>query len=106
MGFKTADIDLRIPYDEKALLSGNPKELAAYMLELAETIQRLLRQLTETINTVLIADEDALYTNPKNPDGSYPLGTWRFIVVGDNLERQVQITLNVWTFAGDFERPE
>ena len=106
MGFESLDTDIKIPYDEKALLSGNPGELAVYMLELAETIQGLIERLTAATNfAISLADGDAIYSKLKQADGTYPIGTWRLIQVDDNWERQVQLTIGAWTFAGDFERP-
>ena len=98
--------EIRIPYDEPAIRSGNPVQLANYILSLVKVLQRLLEDHSQAINlTVDSFDGEALYLATKNPDGTYPIGTWRFIQVGNNLERQVQLTLGVWTFAGDFERP-
>ncbi len=100
------DTDVRIPYDEEALLSGDPVRIADYQRQLVKTLQELLEKITVMANLVLdVADGEAVYSKLKLADGSYPLGTWRLIQVGDNWERQVQQVLGVWTFAGDFERP-
>ena len=100
------DTDVRIPYDEEALKSGDPVRLAEYVLELVKTLQERMEEFVTVANyAVDLLDGEAIYSNLKLADGSYPLGTWRFIQVGDNWERQVQLTLGVWTFAGDFERP-
>lgn len=100
------DADLQIPYDEEALLSGDPARIADYQLQLVKTLQELLQKIAEVANyAVDLFDGEAIYSQLKNVDGSYPLGTWRLIQIGNNWERQVQLILGVWTFAGDFERP-
>lgn len=100
------DVDLQIPYDEEALLSGDPARIADYQLQLVKTLQELLQKIAEVTNyAVDLFDGEAIYSQLKSADGSYPLGTWRLIQIGNNWERQVQLILGVWTFAGDFERP-
>ena len=100
------DTDVRIPYDEEALLSGDPVRIADEWLELIKTLQGLLEKITVVANYSLdLYDGEAIYSRLKLADGSYPLGTWRFIQVGDNWERQVQQVLGVWTFAGRFGLP-
>lgn len=100
------DIEVRLPYDEEALLSGDKNRIADEWLELIKTLQELLEKITVVANYSLdLYDGEAIYSKLKLADGSYPLGTWRFIQVGDNWERQVQQVLGVWTFAGDFEIP-
>lgn len=101
------DTDIRIPYDEEALRSGNPVRIADYLLELVKTLQELLEKITVVSNYAIdLVDGEAVYSKLKNEDGSYPIGTWRLIQVENNWERQVQLTAGVWTFAGNFERPE
>ena len=98
--------DFKIPYDEAALRSGDPVRLTAYLLELAETLQLLLRDIIDAANfSLALADGDAVYYALPGADGNYPIGTWRRIQVGDNLEDQVQLTLGVWTMAQTRERP-
>ncbi len=98
--------DFKIPYDEDALLSGDPARVAAYMLEFAETVELLLSELNDVSNlSVALADGGAAYYSLPDEDGNYPIGTWRTIQVGTNLEHQVQLTLNVWTSAKTTERP-
>ena len=107
MAFDSVDTNIKIPYDELAILSNDPVKLAAYLLELAETIQRLLEELANATNfAISLTDGDAIYSKLKQANGSYPIGTWRLKQVDDNWERQVQLTVGTWTFAGDFERPE
>lgn len=98
--------DFKIPFDREAIISGDPAKLTLYLLELADFLQLLLQDITNAANlTVDLIDGEAIYSKSKLADGTYPLGTWRLKQVGDNWERQVQKTLNEWTFAGDFERP-
>jgi len=100
------DFEVRIPYDEEALRSEDPARLAAYMLELVKTLQELLEKINMVANySVDLFDGEALYSKLKNPDGNYPLNTWRLIQVENNWQRQVQLTINNWTFAGAFEPP-
>lgn len=100
------DIDIELPYDEEALLSGDKNRIAEEWLVLVKTLQELLEKITIVANYSLdLYDGEALYSKLKLADGSYPLGTWRLIQVGDNWERQVQLAIGTWTFAGDFERP-
>lgn len=84
--------DFKIPYDEAALSSGDPARTAAYLLELADTLQLLLRDIIDVSNASLaLADGDAVYYALPGGDGEYPDGTWRRIQVGDNLEDQVKV---------------
>ena len=100
------DTEVRLPYDEEALLSGDKNRIADEWLELIKTLQELLEKITVVSNYTLdLYDGEAIYSKLKLADGSYPIGTWRFIQVGDNWERQVQLVLGEWTFAGDFGRP-
>lgn len=100
------DSDFKIPYDEEALRSGDPVRMSLYLLEFAETIQLLLARITDVANFSLsLADGDAVYYALPDSDGNYPIGTWRRIQVGDNLEDQVQLILGVWTMAQTRERP-
>lgn len=100
------DPDFKIPYDEAAILSGDPKRLAAYFLEFAETLQLVLRKLSDRANFAIdLADGAAVYYALPNEDGDYPVDTWRTIQVGDNLEDQIQLTAGTWTTAFTRERP-
>lgn len=100
------DIDPRVPYDEEALLSGDPVKLAEEQLRLVKFLQEILEKITIATNYVIdLGGGAAIYSKLKLEDGTYPLGTWRLIQVGNNWERQVQLALGEWTFAGDFERP-
>ena len=106
MSILKIDPDVMIPFDEEAILTGDPIKLAEEWRELVKTLQELLEKITTAANYALdLVPGDAIYSKVKNPDGTYPLGTWRLIQVGDNWERQVQLVIGTWTFAGDFERP-
>ena len=105
MTISRLDDDVKIPYDEAALKSGDPLRVSLYLLDLVRTLQELLVDISRVTNSAVdLSDGEAIYSKSK-VDGLYPIGTWRLIQVGDNWERQVQLTLNTWTFAGDFERP-
>lgn len=98
------DTDQILPYDEVALLSGNPESLAAYMLELTDTMQELLVALSIATNNIISSvTGDAIYYAAADPDGTYPDGTWRRMQVGDNLELQVKISGN-WVTTKTEER--
>lgn len=106
MGLEKLSPDFKIPYDEEALTSGDPARIAGYLLELAETLQLLLRDITDAANASLaLADGDAVYYALPGQDGQYPVGTWRRIQVGDNLEDQVQEVVGEWTTVQTRERP-
>ena len=106
MTLERIDTDVKIPYDEDALLSGDPTKIADEWRELVKTLQELLEKITVAANYALdLVDGEAIYSKLKNADGSYPLGTWRLIQVGDNWERQVQLVFGTWTFAGYFGLP-
>lgn len=106
MNILKIDPDVMIPFDEEAILTGDPTKLADEWRELVKTLQELLEKITEAANYTLdLVPGDAIYSKVKNPDGTYPLGTWRLIQVGDNWERQVQLVLGEWEFAGHFGLP-
>lgn len=99
------DSEIRIPYDEVALQSGDPLQLAEYILELVKTLQELLEKITVASNYAIdLMDGEAVYYALKRVDGTYPDGTWRRIQVGDNLEDQVKID-GTWTLVQQRERP-
>lgn len=99
------DTDIKIPFDFVALSNRDPKEQARGILQIVKALQEILEQIITVSNLSVDLNDGALYSKLKQADGTYPLGTWRLIQVGDNWERQVQLTLNEWTFAGNFERP-
>ena len=93
------DTEVRIPYDEEALLSKDPVRIAEYMLELVKTLQGLLEKLTVISNySVDLATGEAAYYALPQDDGTYPDGTWRRIQVGNNLEDQKKIA-GAWIMA-------
>ena len=97
--------EVRIPYDDDALRSGDPARLAEYLLILVKTLRDLLEDITTVVNyAVDLTDGEAIYYSTKGSDGEYPNGTWRRIQVGDNLEDQVKIA-GTWTTAFTRERP-
>lgn len=99
------DTDVKIPFDEDALLSGDPVRTADYLLELVKTIQELFEKLTRVANyAVDLVDGEAVYFSLKSSDGTYPDGTWRRIQVGDNLELQCKIE-GEWILVLRRERP-
>lgn len=106
MPIERIDPDVMIPFDEEALLSGDKVKIAEEWRELVKTLQELFEKITIAANYALdLVPGDAIYSKVKNPDGTYPLGTWRLIQVGDNWERQVQEFLGEWRFAGKFTLP-
>jgi len=99
------DTDVKIPFDEEALLSNDPVRIADYQRELVKTLQELLENLTTVANyAVDLVDGEAVYYSLKGSDGTYPNGTWRSIQVGDNLEQQCKIA-GTWTMVQRRERP-
>lgn len=98
--------EVNIPYDEAALLSKDPVIVAGYILKLVKTLQELLEQLQTVTNfNVDMSDGDAIYSKLKQADGTYPLNTWRLIQVDNDWQRQVQLVVGTWTFAGSFQQP-
>ncbi len=86
------DTEVRLPYDEEALLSKDPVRIADYLLELVKATQELLEKLTIISNySVDLATGEAAYYALPQDDGTYPDGTWRRKQVGDNLEDQKKI---------------
>lgn len=99
------DTDVRLPYDEEVLKSGDPVRIADYQRELVKTLQDILEKLTTVANyAVDLVDGEAVYYSLKDSDGNYPDGTWRSIQVGDNLEQQCKIA-GTWTMVQRRERP-
>jgi len=105
MPIEHLDTDVRIPYDEEALKSGNPVRIAEYMLELVKTVQEFLEKITTATNYAIdIVPGMGIYFGLKQEDGTYPNGTWRIIRAGNDLEQQVKIA-GVWTLVHRRERP-
>ncbi len=99
------DTEVRIPYDEEAIMSKDPVRIAEYLLELVKTLQELLEKLTVISNySVDLATGEAAYYALPQDDGTYPEGTWRRIQVGDNLEDQKKID-GAWKTAQIREPP-
>ncbi len=97
--------DVRLPFNERALRSGDPTLLTEYLLELVRTLQELLEKITVAANYAIdVVDGEAVYYALRDSDGEYPNGTWRRIQVGDNLEDQVKIN-GTWTLSQRRERP-
>lgn len=106
MTLERIDSEVKLPFDEQILLSGDRVKITEEQRKLVKTLQELLEKITIAANFALdLIDGEAIYSKLKLPDGSYPIGTWRLIQVGDNWERQVQLALGVWTFAGYFGLP-
>lgn len=102
---KKLDTQVRLPYDEEALLSGDKSRVAEEWLELVKKLQELLEKITIISNySVDLVDGEAVYYALKLEDGTYANGTWRRIQVGNNLEDQVKIA-GIWTRAQVRERP-
>lgn len=99
------DTDVRIPYDEEALKSGDPVRTADYLLELVKTLQELLENITIASNYAIdLVDGEYLYFGLKGSDGEYPDGVWRRGRDGDDLVEQVKISGN-WVEVQRRERP-
>ncbi len=107
MPIKRLDTEVRLPFDEDALLSKDPLRLTEYIFELIKILQELLADISVATNlTIDLTDGSALYSKSKDATGNYPLGTWRQIQVDDNWEHQVQLTLGVWTTAQRYKKPK
>lgn len=100
------DLDLKLPWDEEAIKSGDPNRTADYLLELTEALQAVIGNIASIANaSVTIITSTEKYYDVPDENGDYPLGTWRRVQVDDNLEDQVQLTQDVWTTAHTRERP-
>ncbi|KKL80110.1 hypothetical protein LCGC14_2008040 [marine sediment metagenome] len=100
------DTEVRLPYDEEALLSKDPVRIADYLLELVKATQELLEKLTVISNySVDLATGEAVYYALPQDDGTYPDGTWRRIQNGESLEDQKKID-GAWVMAQRREPPE
>lgn len=105
MTLERLDTEVRIPYDEMVLKSGDPVKIADYMLELVKTLQELLERITVISNySIDLSTGEAVYYALPQDDGTYPDGTWRRIQVGDNLEDQKKIG-GAWIMAQRREPP-
>ena len=99
------DPDFRLPYDEEAILSGDPERMASYLLELIKTLNDLIDKIASVANfSIDLVDGAAVYYALKAADQDYSDGTWRRIQVGDNLEDQCKIA-GTWVTAQTRERP-
>ena len=100
------DLDTTLPWDEDAIKSGDPIRMAEYMLELTEALQQVISNIASISNaSVTFVTATEKYYDTPDEFGNYPLGTWRRVQVGNNLEDQVQLTQGVWTTVHVRERP-
>jgi len=100
------DPDFKLPYDEDALLSGDPKRLTRYILELVRVLQDLIERIAvlTDLSIDLVDGAAVYYALKQSSDQDYPDGTWRRIQVGNNLEDQVKLS-GTWTTVSKRERP-
>lgn len=106
MSIDKLDEQVRLPYDEQALLSGDPKRMEDYMRQLVKTLQQLHERIVQVANlSVDLSDGSALYLGLKDSTGDYPNGTWRFIKVGTNLELQKKMS-GSWAQVHVSEEPQ
>lgn len=111
MSIEKIDADTRLPFEEDVLLGGDQQKITEYFFDLVETLQSILDNVIVAANFSLdLTDGDAVYYALKDANDNYPVGTWRRIQVGDNLEDQVLLggdsTTGTWTMAQTRERPE
>ena len=92
MTIEKIDPDFKLPFNEAAILSGDPQELNEYLLTLVKQLQDLVDRFAIVANfTVDLVDGAAVYYALKAEDQDYPDGTWRRLQVGGNLEDQVKL---------------
>ncbi len=92
MTIESIGVDVDLPYDELVIRSGDPDQLADYLLDLVKTLKDLLEEIVAASNlTIDLVSGAAVYYALKDQGGNYPEGTWRRIQVGDNLEDQKKI---------------
>lgn len=91
------DPDTRIPFDETALLSGDPEQVKEYLLTLVKVLEKKLERMITVANyTTDLIDGEAIYLGLKGSGGDYPNNTWRLIVVNGALEMQKKLS-GTWT---------
>jgi len=85
MTIERLDEDVRLPFDEPALLSEDPQLLRDYIQQLVKTLQDIIERFTQVANLGLdLNDSNVRYFGARSSDGSYPDGTWRIIKVDEN----------------------
>jgi len=102
-------LEVDLPYDEEAIKSRDPVQLADYMRELVGTLNEILQEIAAASNlTIDLVNGAAVYYALKDKNGAYPEYTWRRIQVGDNLEDQILIggdsLSGTWTMVQRRER--
>lgn len=87
---KIPTTEIELPFDYEAITSGDPERLADYIRELIESLQNIQSRVIKVANLVLdLGAGGVYYYDLPDENGLYPVGTWRILMVGTTLERQV-----------------
>ena len=95
MSIESVD-DVRIPYYENQILSGEPAQLNDWARDLVQSLQTWADQWTSITNQQLnMSNSDAVYWGSVDGNGDWVDGTWRMIKVADDdfqLQKRVDGT--------------
>ncbi len=103
MTINRIDEPVLLPRIESAILSDDPQAFNDAFREFTNRLEEILRLLIDQVNTFADTDDDGVkYSQGKETDGQYPLGTWRHRQSGDNFIREVlkDRANDTWTEAG------
>ena len=99
---KIPTTEIELPFDYDAITSGDPERLADYIRELIESLQNIQTRVVKVANLILdFGAGGPIYFDLPDENGLYPVGTWRILMVGTVLERQVlESQPNNWVSQG------
>jgi len=102
--------EIRLPYWESSILSGDPNQLNEYLRIFIKELQSIQDDMKSSINlSININDTDVRYFGSRDDEGSFSDGDWRIIKIGtDDFEIQKLISSNwtqmsKWAESGGFE---
>ena len=95
MSIETVE-DIKIPYYEKQILSGEPEQLNDWARDLVKSLQTWADTITSATNQQLnMSNSDAVYWGSIDGTGDWVDGTWRLIKIDDDdfqLQKRVDGT--------------
>jgi hypothetical protein len=93
VSIETVD-NIRVPYYENQILSGDPILLNDWARDLVQSLQRWADTITTATNQQLnMSNTDAVYWGSFDGDGNWIDGTWRMIKLEDD-DFQLQKKVN------------
>lgn len=85
MSIERLDEEIRLPFFEDDILSGDPERLKDYLLALIKAWEEHWKRIAMTTGaTIEISDTNVRYYGTRDSTGQYPNGTWRHIKIGTN----------------------